>query len=67
MDYLKTNEILMRRRNKVILPVVENANTETTNKYVCTMIKNIEGLGFTFSPRLYEELKTPQTRLIRIL
>lgn len=64
MDYLKTNEILMRRRNKVILPVVENANTETTNKYVCTMIKNIEGLGFTFSPRLYEELiKLPKQDL----
>lgn len=64
MDYLKTNEILMRRRNKVILPVVEIANTETTNKYVCTMIKNIEGLGFTFSPRLYEELiKLPKQDL----
>ena len=50
------NEILLRRKNKVIL---EKGNAEVPNtRYVATIAKNIEELGYTFSKELFETLQT---------
>jgi len=50
------NEILLRRKNKVI---VQKGNEENTDsKYALTIMRNIESLGYTFSKELYEILKT---------
>ena len=41
------NEILLRRKNKVI---IEKGNaTEPNNQYIVTIMKNVEVLGYTFS------------------
>jgi len=58
---MNTNEIYMRRRNKVIL-------SEGTGKvdltYIATLMKNLENLGYTLSPALVERLSTlDETRL----
>lgn len=50
------NEILLRRKNKVI---VERGNEVNPNsQYIATIIKNIEALGYTFSKELFEVLQT---------
>lgn len=50
------NEILLRRKNKVI---VERGNeVNPNNQYITTIIKNIEALGYTFSKELFEVLQT---------
>lgn len=50
------NEILLRRKNKVIL---EKGNAvKSNNQYIATIMKNTEDLGFTFSKELFETLQT---------
>lgn len=50
------NEILLRRKNKVI---VERGNEVNPNsQYIATIIKNIEALGYTLSKELFEALQT---------
>lgn len=50
------NEILLRRKNRIIA-TRENATGKNT-QYVATIMKNVEGLGFTFSKELFEVLET---------
>ena len=50
------NEILLRRKNKVILE--KGTSVEANNRYIATICKNIENLGFTFSKDLFETLQT---------
>lgn len=52
----KVNQILIRRRNKVFAKA--GNNTGATESYVCTMMRNVEALGYTFSPKLYKCLLT---------
>lgn len=50
------NEILLRRKNKVVM---ERGNEVNPNsQYVATIMKNIEALGYTFSKELFEVLQT---------
>jgi hypothetical protein len=50
------NEILLRRKNKVIL---EKGNeTASNDQYIATIMKNVEALGYTFSKDLFEILQT---------
>lgn len=50
------NEILLRRKNKVI---VERGNeVNPNNQYIATIMKNVEALGYTFSKELFEVLQT---------
>lgn len=56
MDIKKANQILIRRKLKVI--VCDETHDENTEKYLCTIMKNIENLGFTFSKPLYDKLLT---------
>lgn len=50
------NEILLRRKNKLI---VEKGNARTPeNQYLVTIMKNVENLGYTFSKELFEVLQT---------
>ena len=50
------NEILLRRKNKVIM---EKGNvTIPNNPYIVTIMKNVEALGYTFSKKLFETLQT---------
>ena len=50
------NEILLRRKNKVI---VERGNiVNHNNQYIATIMKNVEVLGYTFSKELFETLQT---------
>lgn len=50
------NEILLRRKNKVI--VKRGHETNPNNQYIATIIKNVESLGYTFSKELFEVLQT---------
>ena len=50
----KMNQILIRRKHKVL--VEAGNNTETTESYVCTIMRNVESLGYTFSKELYDRL-----------
>ena len=50
------NEILLRRKNKVILE--KGSVTEPNNQYIVTIMKNVEALGYTFSKDLFETLQT---------
>lgn len=50
------NEILLRRKNKVI--VERGSETNPNNQYIVTMMKNVESLGYTFSKELFEVLQT---------
>lgn len=52
----KMNQILIRRKNKVFIET--GNNTGATESYVCTMMRNVESLGYTFSKELYECLLT---------
>lgn len=51
---MKANEILLRRKNKVIV----SKGNATEPQYVITIMKNIESLGYTFSRELFETLQT---------
>lgn len=50
------NEILLRRKNKVI--VEKGSETNPNNQYIITIMKNIEALGYTFSKELFGVLQT---------
>lgn len=50
------NEILLRRKNKVI--VERGSETNPNNQYIITIMKNIEALGYTFSKELFGVLQT---------
>ncbi len=50
------NEILLRRKNKVI--VKSGHETNPNNQYIATIMKNVEALGYTFSKELFEVLQT---------
>ena len=55
-EKLIMNEILLRRKNKVI--VEKGSVTEPNNQYIVTIMKNVEALGYTFSKELFETLQT---------
>jgi hypothetical protein len=58
------NAIYIRRRNKVL---VEKGGETLPENYVAAFLKNIEPLGYTFSPNLIETLKTlPLERLTAV-
>ena len=48
------NEILLRRKNKVI--VERGSEVNPNNQYIATIMKNVEALGYTFSKKLFETL-----------
>ena len=50
------NEILLRRKNKVIIE--KGSAAETDNCAIASIMKNVEALGYTFSRALYERLQT---------
>lgn len=50
------NEILLRRKNKVI--VKRGSEVNPNNEYIATIMKNVEALGYTFSKKLFETLQT---------
>jgi len=50
------NEILLRRKNKVIIE--SGNNMKPCNQYIVTLMKNVESLGYTFSKELFERLQT---------
>ncbi|WP_078414766.1 TerD family protein [Priestia abyssalis] len=49
------NSIYIRRKLKVL---VTNGESKLPNVYIATALKNIESLGFTFSPLLMEQVQT---------
>ncbi len=50
------NEILLRRKNKVIVERGHEVNPN--NQHIATIMKNVEALGYTFSKELFEVLQT---------
>lgn len=54
------NELLLRRKNKILFPLDSESELEvgTNARYVSTINKNIEALGYTFSEVLFEALTT---------
>lgn len=50
------NEILLRRKNKIILQETQTEKEEINFAYVSTINKNIENLGYTFSEVLFNAL-----------
>lgn len=48
------NEILLRRRNKILLP---KGRGVTSLQLLATMLKNVESLGYTFSSELLDGLQ----------
>ena len=52
---MNRNSILLRRKNKVIVPRGDSTLPDT---YAATIDKNLEGLGYTLSPEVVEALKT---------
>jgi hypothetical protein len=50
------NEIMIRRKNVLLLPQVDSNSCSEEKTIVVTMMKNIESLGFTFSKELFKEL-----------
>ncbi|WP_310604948.1 TerD family protein [Anaerosporobacter sp.] len=50
------NDILMRRKNKVI--VSKGTETSPNNSYIVTIMKNVENLGYTFSGQLFKRLQS---------
>ena len=55
---VKANKILLRRKNKLIVGNVGYVMSDDTQRYLVTMTKNIETLGYTFSKQLFNKLKT---------
>jgi hypothetical protein len=49
------NSIYIRRKNKLYLDKGENS---LSDEYIFNLLKNIESLGYTFSPELIETVKT---------
>ena len=56
----EVNEILLRRKNKVILAEGNRdyVTTKTEKAMVVSIVKNIEAYGFTFSPEVLNILFT---------
>lgn len=52
---MKRNEILLRRKNRVMVKKEEN---ELPKSYIATMLKNLEAYGFTFSAELIDIINT---------
>lgn len=50
------NEILLRRKNKVIIE--KGSAAEADSCAIASIMKNVEALGYTFSRALYERLQT---------
>lgn len=50
------NKILLRRKNKVILGT--GTATVANDRYITTIMKNIEALGYTFSQEVFDVLRT---------
>ena len=50
------NEILLRRKNKVIIE--KGSAAEADHCAIASIMKNVEALGYTFSRALYERLQT---------
>ena len=50
------NKILLRRKNKVILGT--GTATVANDRYITTIMKNIEDLGYTFSQEVFDVLRT---------
>ena len=55
---VEANKILLRRKNKLIVGNVGYVMSDDTQRYLVTMTKNIETLGYTFSKQLFNKLKT---------
>lgn len=56
---MNKNEILLRRKNKVIVECGDSTDSTESNKgHIVTIMKNIESLGYTFSKELFERLET---------
>lgn len=55
---LEANKILLRRKNKLIVGCVRYVTSDDTQRYLVTMAKNIESLGYTFSNQLFNRLRT---------
>lgn len=55
---VEANKILLRRKNKLIVGNVGYVMSYDTQRYLVTMTKNIETLGYTFSNQLFNKLKT---------
>ena len=49
------NSIYIRRKNKIYLDKAEN---DLPDVYIFNLLKNIEGLGYTFTPELIDTVKT---------
>ncbi len=52
------NEILLRRKNKILLCNGTGSAVQPNEQYIATISKNIEYLGYTFSKELFEVLRT---------
>ena len=50
------NEILLRRKNKVILGT--GTARVANDRYITAIMKNIEELGYTFSREMFDVLRT---------
>lgn len=50
------NEVLLRRKNKIIVKKGTAINPE--NLYILAIMKNVEALGYTFSKELFKVLQT---------
>ena len=50
------NEILIRRKNKVLL-FPDRSIDDIEQEYITTIMKNIESLGYTFSKDLFYSLQ----------
>lgn len=55
---LEANKILLRRKNKLIVGNVGYTMSDDTQRYLVTIAKNIEALGYTFSNQLFNKLTT---------
>jgi len=62
---LKENPVYLKRKLKVILP--ESKAEKADPKYLATMIKNLESLGFTFSPEVLETAGTYSLEELAVL
>lgn len=55
MSNLINNTIYLRRKNKLYL---EKENNKLDNIYIASFLKNIENLGYTFSPEILDIIST---------
>ena len=53
---LAVNEILLRRKNMLVIPALATAHNQESTALVLAMAKNIESLGFTFSAKAIDRL-----------